>query len=220
MTLLVPTCTVANAALAPPTPLSSIGILHLQSAVTFYNDRDQYLQALGSANIVEATASRTKTNFWAENIRIQETDFEQCGLAFSWGGETDHMSYIQMRFGDHEGDRNVNGDKAFGGEAVYWVWLKKTTHDGTTVKTDYPFYAMGFDVAGAGSPLFGIKIFGEDVAYYNMPSAHLGEQSQFVGWISDGEPMSEFELIANPDRERIIAMAFTNVAYATTEDVS
>jgi len=189
-----------------------------ESAVTVYHDRDEYLDALGNANIVEATARRSpNVNFWAQNIRIQYRDFEQCGLSFGWGGEKDHMNFIQTRYGEHGGNRNKNGDKSFKGGAVWWLWLKKTTHDGYKIKTDYPFYAMGFDYAGGG-PGWGIKILGEDVQYYDSPPVHRGAPAKFVGWISDGEPVSEFEIVGHPSRSSIHAMAFTNVAYATPDD--
>ena len=130
------------------------------------------------------------------------------------------MNYIQTRFGDHTGNRNVNGDKAFNGNAVWFLWLKETVHEGYTIKTEHPFYAMGFDFAGSGSPQFGIKIFGDEVQYFNMPCLHCGAPAQFLGLISDGEPVSEFEIEALPGRTNIHSMAFTNVAYATPDDVS
>lgn len=127
------------------------------------------------------------------------------------------MNSIQLRYGEHKGDRK-SGEARFQGGAVYWLWLKDTIHNGTKVVTEYPFYAMGFDQAGAGSPQFGIKIFGEDVQYINMPSGN--SPAQFVGWISDGEAVNEFEIVALPGNTILHSLAFTNVAYATHDDVS
>ncbi|KAL3918506.1 MAG: hypothetical protein SGILL_004205, partial [Bacillariaceae sp.] len=188
------------------------------AATTFYYDRNEFMAALGDANVIQNVARRSNwdTDYPSEGKPLP---FQQCDLNFV---RDDENGITSMVIWNHN-EPSLN--EAWGGSDAYAFRVGDLSQEvGRVVETTDPFYAVGFDHISKGQgDGFAINIFNETFEY-NSNQAHIGGKPKFYGWISDTDIASSFEIGSGPTTNtwdpNIINFMFTNIVYATTAESS
>ena len=193
----------------------------LKAKVTFYHDRDEWLAALGDANIVQNVATRGIKNpqTWnqrAENIRLP---WHQCDLTFhpddTCEGPCAASQYMQIW------NYQVPEIGAFNDNDAYSFRVGGSFSNKRKIEAAHPFYALGFDHVSKGQGNeFTMKVFDDEAREYTSNLGNRGQLAKFYGWITDDpeEATTIFEI--GPVNNEIIHFMYTNIAYATYDDVS
>ena len=185
----------------------------MKGAVTFYYHRDDFLAALGDATVVENVARRSIQNptEWNQRAENKPLPFQQCDLTMS---TANGANFIQIW------NYVLPEIQAFNGNDAYSFRVGGDYASPRVIETTHQFFAIGFDHVSKGQGnQFTMKVFDDETREYTSHLANRGHKAKFYCWITDypQEFASMFEI--GPVNDQIIHFMFTNVVYATYDEV-